>query len=192
VTVTVTGLGAKATQAYNVSAVGTEFAILLPATDPFAASVRSVATLATDSDNITVAFVDSDSDTITRSDGGSFIADGFAVDDTIMVGGSTSNDGSYTLAGVAAGTLTLISADSLTAEGAGASVTITNGVLVQVRAFDQTNVTFAASIGVWDGGTSSVTTKSVPASGVCLECADSESGRLCHNPGLRYRRYINL
>jgi len=114
--------------------------------------------------NTTVAFVNSNPDTITRSDGGSFVADGFTVGDVIMVGGSTSNDGKYTLAGVAATTLTLTGTDSLTAETAGASVTVTNGVLVRVRAFTQTNVIFSTSMGVWDGGTSAVITKA-PVSG---------------------------
>ena len=164
VTVTVTALGATATQDYTVSAVGAEFAILLPSTDPFAATVRNASTVATAGNNTTVAFVNSNPDTITRSDGGSFVASGFTAGDVIMVGGSTSNDGKYTLAGVTATTLTLVGADSLTAEAAGASVTITNGVLVRVRAFTQTNVIFSTSMGVWDGGASAVTTKA-PVSG---------------------------
>jgi len=126
--------------------------------------------------NTTVAFVNSNPDTITRSDGGSFVADGFTVGDVIMVGGSTFNDGKYTLAGVAAATLTLADTDSLTAETAGASVTITNGVLVRVRAFTQTNVIFSTSMGVWDGGTSAVTTKA-PASGYAWSVlASSDAG----------------
>lgn len=71
----------------------------------------------------TIAFVDSNPDTITDS-GNGFLAAGFRAGQTIVVSGSASNDGSYTLTGVAAGTLTLASGDSLTTEGAGASVTI--------------------------------------------------------------------
>jgi hypothetical protein len=69
------------------------------------------------------AFVDSDPDTITRSSG-SFITDGFAKGQKITVTGSTSNDGEYTLDGIAALTLTLTAGGNLTAEGTGASVTI--------------------------------------------------------------------
>jgi len=43
---------------------------------------------------------------------------------TILVDGSTSNDGTYVVTTGAAGTLTLQTADSLTAESAGASITI--------------------------------------------------------------------
>lgn len=74
---------------------------------------------------ITIAFVDSDPDTITDS-GNGFVTAGFKAGDIITVSGSTSNDGNYTIdtGGVAAGTLTLIGGDTLTAEGAGDSVTI--------------------------------------------------------------------
>lgn len=72
----------------------------------------------------TIAFVNSDPDTITDS-GNGFVAAGFVAGDTIIVSGSTSNDGTYTIATVAAGTLTLTSGAVLTPEGAGDSVTIT-------------------------------------------------------------------
>ncbi len=70
-----------------------------------------------------IAFVDSNPDTITRLSG-SFITDGFAVGMKISVSGSASNDGTYTLAGVGALTLTLDAGDALTPESAGASVDI--------------------------------------------------------------------
>ncbi|WP_212637720.1 Ig-like domain-containing protein [Desulfocicer vacuolatum] len=54
-------------------------------------------------------------DRITRSSG-DFEADGFVAGDVITVTNSTSNDGTYTLAGVTADTLTLISGDTLPAE----------------------------------------------------------------------------
>lgn len=73
----------------------------------------------------TIAFVDSNPDTITDS-GSGFVAAGFKAGDTIRVSGSGSNDGVYTINTVAAGTLTLIAGDSLVAEVAGASVTITS------------------------------------------------------------------
>lgn len=74
---------------------------------------------------ITIAFTDDDPDTITDS-GNGFVAAGFKEGDLITVSGSTSNDGNYTIdtGGVAAGVLTLIGGDSLTAEVAGDSVTV--------------------------------------------------------------------
>lgn len=69
----------------------------------------------------TIAFNDANPDTITDSASGmgSFTAG------EILISGSASNDGTYTVDTAAAGTLTLQSADSLTAEVAGSSVTIT-------------------------------------------------------------------
>ena len=74
----------------------------------------------------TIAFVDSDPDTITDS-GNGFVIAGFQVGDRITVTGSTSNNGTYTVAGVTAGTITLADSDQLMAESAGASVTIVRG-----------------------------------------------------------------
>jgi len=62
------------------------------------------------------SFVDSDPDTITRS-AGDFEADNIQVGDVISVTGTVSNDGTYTVAGVATLTLTLAATDSLTTEG---------------------------------------------------------------------------
>ena len=64
----------------------------------------------------TFVYVDSDPDTITDADAG-FVTAGFVDGDDIYVSGTRRNDGFYTLAGVAAGTLTLTDTiDSLTAE----------------------------------------------------------------------------
>jgi len=71
----------------------------------------------------TIAFVDSDPDTITDS-GSGFVTAGFVAGDEITVTGSASNDGTYTIDTVTAGTITLLPGESLTAEGAGASITI--------------------------------------------------------------------
>ena len=71
----------------------------------------------------TIAFVDSNPDTITDT-GNGFISGGFVNGGTIRVSGSTSNDGFYTIDTVTAGTITLVSVNSLTTESAGASVTI--------------------------------------------------------------------
>ena len=74
---------------------------------------------------ITIAFTDDDPDTITDS-GNGFITAGFKAGDLVTVSGSTSNDGNYTIdtGGVAAGVLTLVIGDSLTAEIAGDNVTV--------------------------------------------------------------------
>jgi len=74
-------------------------------------------------DGVGIAFVDSDPDTITDS-GSGFVTAGFQAGDKITVSGSTSNDGTYTVVTVAAGTLTLNASDSLSVEGASALVTI--------------------------------------------------------------------
>ena len=71
----------------------------------------------------TIAFVDSNPDTITDS-GSGFVTAGFVAGDTIIVTGSASNDGTYTIDSVVAGTITLDAGDALVAEGAGASVVI--------------------------------------------------------------------
>lgn len=74
----------------------------------------------------TIAFVDSDPDTITDSGSGFVNALFTAEKDILVATDSTTNDGTYTIdtGGVAAGTLTLDGADSLSAESAGQLVTI--------------------------------------------------------------------
>lgn len=71
-----------------------------------------------------IAFNDTNPDTITSTTT-NFVTAGFVAGDGITVSGSTSNDGTYTIATVAATTITLIAGDTLTTEAAGASVTIT-------------------------------------------------------------------
>lgn len=75
----------------------------------------------------TIAFFDNNpaADTITDS-AAQFVIEGFVIGDTITITGSTSNNGSYTIAGVTAGTITLDDAGTLVNEAAGASVTITS------------------------------------------------------------------
>lgn len=75
-----------------------------------------------------IAFVDGGAspDTITDS-GNGFVTAGFAAGDVITVSGTTNNNRTYTIATVAAGTLTLIPDDIVTTEAAGASVTVHNG-----------------------------------------------------------------
>lgn len=74
--------------------------------------------------NTTIAFVDSNPDTITDSANG-FVTAGFVAGDVITVTGSASNNKTFTIATVAAGTITLVASDTVVAEGAGASITIT-------------------------------------------------------------------
>lgn len=99
----------------------------------------------------TIAFVDSNPDTITDS-GSGFVKAGFIAGDKIVVSGSGSNDGTYTIASVAAGTITLESTDALSAEGTGATVTIAlesmtliyNGTTIAYTGID-TSTTFQVS-----------------------------------------------
>lgn len=63
-------------------------------------------------------------DTITDS-GNGFLTAGFQPGDQITVSGSASNDGTYTIATVAAGTITLLGRNDLTTEAAAATVTLT-------------------------------------------------------------------
>lgn len=74
----------------------------------------------------TIAFVDSNPDTITDSANG-FVTAGFAAGDVVTVSGSTSNNRRFTIASVSAGTITLISDNNVTTEAAGASITIHSG-----------------------------------------------------------------
>jgi hypothetical protein len=70
-----------------------------------------------------IAFVNSNPDTITRATG-SFVTDGFKSGQKIIVSGSASNNGTYSVTIVSANTLTLATANTLTTEVAGATVTI--------------------------------------------------------------------
>ena len=89
----------------------------------------------------TIAFNENtpDSDTITDS-GNGFLVAGFQAGDQITVSGSASNDGTYTIASVVAGTITLLARNDLATEGAGATVILTapkavpDGVGVTIKA----------------------------------------------------------
>ena len=107
---------AKITSKYvQVNVVGV-FEIVLPdpAGGPFSAATMASDALALTSDNRLIAFKSTSPPTIIRGDGGDFLVDGFSMGDTIMVGGSTSNDGTYTVGAVAVKTLTLVTNDVLT------------------------------------------------------------------------------
>jgi len=64
-------------------------------------------------------------DTITRTDGESFVTDGFEAGEQIRIQGSADNDGIYIIETVAANTLTLDAGETLLTETAGTTVTIT-------------------------------------------------------------------
>ena|SRR3990167_3801636 len=91
----------------------------------------------------TIAFVENSplADTITDS-GSAFLTSGFRPGDIITVSGSTSNDGTYTIDTVTAGTITLLlnGANDLTTEGAAATVRIVapknvpDGISVVIKA----------------------------------------------------------
>lgn len=84
----------------------------------------------------TIAFVDSDPDTITDSANG-FVTAGFKQGQEITIAGSTSNDGTYRIKSVVAGTITLIASEGLTAESAGDTVTISAVRAGKVAQFDE-------------------------------------------------------
>jgi len=72
----------------------------------------------------TIAFVNSNPDTITDS-GSGFLTAGFEAGQIIVITTTSgTNDGTYTIASVAAGTITLIAANSLTTENAATAGTV--------------------------------------------------------------------
>lgn len=89
----------------------------------------------------TIAFKDNTNDPDTITDSGSgFLVAGFQAGDQITVSGSTSNDGTYTIASVVAGTITLLARNELTTEVAGSTITLTapksvpDGISVNIKA----------------------------------------------------------
>ena len=72
----------------------------------------------------TIAFIDSNPDTITDS-GNGFITAGFIAGMHILPSGTVNNNTVYTIETVTAGTITLKASDTVTAEGAGSSFTLT-------------------------------------------------------------------
>ncbi|MDY6988040.1 MAG: invasin domain 3-containing protein [Thermodesulfobacteriota bacterium] len=176
VIVNVESMGVTASQIYSVGAIGAAFGIIHPTADPHSWDTLSPGPVATTGPSNQIAFADTNPDTITRSDGGNFAADFFGAGQRIMVVGSSDNDGEYEIATVAAGTLTLAGADALTAELAGASVVITNGILVRVKAPTQANVQFVSTLGTWDGTSATVVTKPVVGGEVDAVLSSTEAG----------------
>jgi len=75
-----------------------------------------------------IALVSGSPDTITDT-GSGFVTAGFEAGQTLCIEGSAADDGLYTIASVAAGTITLSAAASMTGEAAGSSITLHGGVL---------------------------------------------------------------
>jgi adhesin/invasin len=172
VTVRADSLGASATIAYAVSITGQAFGIISPTADPHGAY--------TEAETISnqIAFADANPDTITRSDAGSFITDGFVAGQQILVSGAgtSGNNGAFTIASISADgkTLTLSGTDALTTEGAGANVTIISGVLIVVQAPTQANVRFATTLGEWDNSLGTKVLNKAVASGQASAFLSSE------------------
>jgi len=97
----------------------------LPSISPVIVSARVVGEGTTDPLTNILSFNNSDPDTITRSDGGSFVTDGFEAGEQIRVQGSANNDGIYIIETVVAGVLTLDAGETLAAESSAAGVTVT-------------------------------------------------------------------
>jgi len=95
---------------------------------------------------IPVDFVDEDPnpDTIFRTDGGSWIAEGFIVGDQITVSGSANNNAVFTIASLTADTLTLIATNALTDE-VGAIIDVT--AIRSAFAYSDFEVFIAGSVG---------------------------------------------
>lgn len=81
-----------------------------------------------------IAFTDDDPDTITDT-GDGFITAGFEAGQKITVSGAAQggNNGDFTIATVAAGTIILVAGDTLTAEGASNTITIRAEVRLTTR-----------------------------------------------------------
>jgi len=148
VAVTAEGLGTTKTQNYTIGAVGAVFNIIHPVTDPFSWNTAAAAVIVGPQTDISFADNAPLNDTITCA--GGFAA--FIPGDRIMVVGSASNDGAYTIdATPDAFTLTLVASDQVTTEAAVASVTVSTGVVVRVNAPDPiTDVEFATTLGEWN------------------------------------------
>lgn len=102
---------------------------LTPGSSLLAPIIHTTKKLATGSGGRTLTFASSSTvHTITASTG-SFTTDGFVAGDAIIVSGTTSNDGTYVLATVAATVLTINTAQPLVAEGPISTGTITGSVL---------------------------------------------------------------
>lgn len=93
----------------------------------------------------TIAFVDSNPDTITDS-GNGFITAGFQVGQSIIITGSVSNNATRTITAVSAGSITV--AESLVAEAAGATVTIVAAFIGKVLRTDPVTGALPAVSGV--------------------------------------------
>ena len=97
--------------------------------DPILETLTFQGTGSADIQGTGIAFVDGggSDDTITDT-GNGFIRAGFEIGHKVTVSGSTASDGTYTLTGVAKGTLTMATGSLPGSEGAGDVVTISAGI----------------------------------------------------------------
>ena len=122
--------------------------------------------------------------TITRTDGGSWINDGFQIGETVQVtSGSAANTGTYTITAVTKGVLTLSLADTITSEasaGAAERITIQNSGAATINRTDGGSyISDGFSTGesvVLNGSATAVTIASVTASTITLQSAYSVAG----------------
>lgn len=91
-----------------------------------ASSTATTLTMKGNVSGTTISFVDNGGATPDEihDSGNGFVVAGFQIGDKVLVQGSASNDGEYTIAGVTAGVLTLGANDELTTEAAGAAVVV--------------------------------------------------------------------
>ena len=129
----------------------------------------------------TIAFVNSNPDTITDSANG-FVTAGFAKGQTITVSGSASNNGTYLVTTVAAGTLTLASKETLVVEGAGASVTIKAPVAITLFDSEAATAEPSANETAWtltaDGTTAGCTIDDTGTNVTILKIANAAANLL--------------
>ncbi|MGD9731040.1 MAG: invasin domain 3-containing protein [Desulfamplus sp.] len=171
----ISALGTEAEQSYTTAVLAESFGIVLPVQDTISVTTRDSSTLAITGPVKTISFNNNlnAADTITIT-GDTFT--NYNTGDQIMVGGSKSNDGIYKIAAAAATQLTLEDAYTLIDETAGAEVTITNSILIRVRAPNQLNVQFSTTMGGFNGSALQVITLPVTAGFVSIVVSSDLAG----------------
>ena len=120
-------------------------------------------------------------DTITDSASG-FLVAGFQPGDQLTVSGSTSNDGTYVIASVTAGTIILLDRNDLATEAAGATVKLTapkavpDGVSINIKAKNANtgNITVGySSASALNTGTGWISLDNNESIGVQVQSTDS-------------------
>ena len=144
----VESLGASATVSYHVDSINEEFSIIEPSGDDCTGIVMNKNDIAITADSTTIAFVDSNPDTVIREEG-SFLADGFKPGDRIQIRGSAGNNGGFTISELTDSVMTLMGKDLLTDEPMGARVSITNAMFVAVKNPGLDSIVFSSTFGAW-------------------------------------------